>query len=68
MYFGYLQDDWKLTRRAFRLNLGLRYEFATPTREKNMQMGKLRSRHQQTYIAAKEGSLRDEALIGAGPQ
>ena len=61
MYFGYLQDDWKLTRKLS-VNLGLRYEFATPTREKNLQWANY-DPGTQTYIAAKEGSLRDEALV-----
>ncbi len=34
MQFGYLQDDWRATRRLT-LNLGLRYEYSTPYWERD---------------------------------
>ena len=61
MYFGFVQDDWKITRKLT-LNLGIRYEFATPPRERDYKWANFDPSARQ-FIAAKSGSLYNEALI-----
>lgn len=61
MDFGYLQDDWKFSPRLT-LNLGVRYEFATPQYERDNHMANY-DPTTNSLIAAKGGSLTNRALV-----
>lgn len=61
MHFAYLQDDFKLNSKLT-LNLGVRYEFATPQWEKDNLLGNF-DPTTATLIQAKSGSIYDRALV-----
>jgi Carboxypeptidase regulatory-like domain/TonB-dependent Receptor Plug Domain len=61
MHFAYLQDDFKASQRLT-LNLGIRYEFATPQWEKDNFLTNY-DPGTNTLIQAKDGSIYDRALV-----
>ncbi len=65
MYFGYVQDDFKFSPKLT-LNLGLRYEFATPQWERDNHLANY-DPITNSMIYAKNGSLYDRALVHPDP-
>ena len=61
MYFGYVQDDFKLNDKLT-LNLGLRYEYGTPQWEADDILSNF-DPQTLTMVMAKDGSIYDRALI-----
>jgi hypothetical protein len=61
MHFAYVQDDFKLNPKLT-LNLGLRYEFATPQYEADNHLANF-DPATRTLIQAKDGSLYDRSGV-----
>ncbi len=61
MYFGYLQDDYKVNS-SLTLNLGVRYEFGTPQYERDNKLSNF-DPVTQTLIFASGGSLYNRSLV-----
>jgi hypothetical protein len=62
MAAGFAEDDWKLTHKLT-LNLGLRYDFATPPYEGGNHMANFNPAGSGSLVDAKSGSLGDRALV-----
>ncbi len=61
MHFGYVQDDFQVNQNLT-LNLGVRYEFATPQYEAENRLSNF-DPATNTVILAKDGSLEDRATV-----
>jgi TonB dependent receptor len=62
MASGFAQDDWKLTPKLT-LNLGLRYDFATPPYSAKNQLANFNPAGSGSLVTATAGSLSDRSLV-----
>jgi len=68
MHFFYAQDDWRIANRLT-LNMGMRYELATPPFETNNQLSNFNPVTSPTggLVLASSGSIFNRALINRNP-
>jgi hypothetical protein len=62
MASGYIQDDWKVTPKLT-LNIGLRYDFATPPYSAKNELANFDPAGSGALVLAKPGSLGDRTLV-----
>jgi len=65
MYFGYLQDDFKINPKLT-VNLGVRYEFATPQYDADNRISNF-DPVSKSMVLAKNGSIADRSLVNPDP-
>jgi hypothetical protein len=66
-WHGFVQDNWKATRRLT-VNLGFRYEYASPFTEKNHRWSTLDIQNRRVIIASEDGQAYPQNLWIPGIQ